>query len=30
VAYQQDKVDDLIGVDGHDEIALYLALVGKV
>lgn len=30
VAYQQDKLDDLIGVDGHDEIALYLAPVGKV
>ena len=30
VAYQQDELDDLIGVDGHDEIALYLAPVGKV
>jgi SagB-type dehydrogenase family enzyme len=30
VAYQQDKLDELIGVDGHDEIALYLAPVGKV
>jgi len=29
-AYQQDELDDLIGVDGHDEIALYLAPVGKV
>ena len=26
----QDELDDLIGVDGHDEIALYLAPVGKV
>ncbi len=30
VAYEQDLLDDLIGVDGHDEIALYLAPVGKV
>jgi SagB-type dehydrogenase family enzyme len=30
VAYEQDMLDDLIGVDGHDEIALYLAPVGKV
>ena len=30
VAYQQDKLDELIGVDGHDEIALYLAPVGKI
>ncbi|NIV31473.1 MAG: SagB/ThcOx family dehydrogenase, partial [Anaerolineae bacterium] len=29
-AYEQDLLDDLIGVDGHDEIALYLAPVGKV
>ena len=30
VAYQQDKVDQFVGVDGNDEIALYLAPVGKV
>jgi SagB-type dehydrogenase family enzyme len=30
VAYQQELLDDLIGVDGDDEIALYLAPVGKV
>ena len=29
VAYQQELLDDLIGVDGYDEIALYLAPVGK-
>jgi len=29
-AYQQQLLDDLIGVDGDDEIALYLAPVGKV
>ena len=30
VAYDQKLLDDLIGVDGNDEIALYLAPVGKV
>lgn len=30
VAYQQEPLDDLIGVDGEDEMALYLAPVGKV
>lgn len=30
VAYQQKLLDDFIGVDGNDEIALYLAPVGKV
>jgi len=30
VAYQQEPLDDLIGVDGDEEIALYLAPVGKV
>ncbi len=30
VAYQQDLLDGLLGVDGHDEIPLYLAPVGRV
>jgi SagB-type dehydrogenase family enzyme len=30
VAYQQEPLDDLIGVDGEEEFALYLAPVGKV
>jgi SagB-type dehydrogenase family enzyme len=30
VAYNQDELDNLIGVDGENEIALYLAPVGKV
>jgi len=30
VAYQQDQLDELIDVDGHDEIPLYLAPVGRV
>jgi SagB-type dehydrogenase family enzyme len=30
VAYQQDLLDELLGVDGHDEIPLYLAPVGRV
>jgi len=30
VAYQQEPLDDLIGVDGEEEVALYLAPVGKV
>jgi SagB-type dehydrogenase family enzyme len=29
VAYQQDLLDELLGVDGHDEIPLYLAPVGR-
>jgi SagB-type dehydrogenase family enzyme len=29
VAYQQDELDDLLGVDGLDEIPLYLAPVGR-
>lgn len=29
-AYDQDAVDSLIGVDGEDEFAVYLAPVGKV
>jgi SagB-type dehydrogenase family enzyme len=30
VAYQQDALDRLLGVDGYDEIPLYLAPVGKL
>jgi SagB-type dehydrogenase family enzyme len=30
VAYQQDLLDELLGVDGYDEIPLYLAPVGRV
>lgn len=30
LAYQQEPLDNLIGVDGDEEIALYLAPVGKV
>ncbi|HUT82728.1 MAG TPA: SagB/ThcOx family dehydrogenase [Candidatus Bathyarchaeia archaeon] len=30
VAYQQDQLDEFIGVDGNDEIALYVAPVGKI
>ena len=30
VAYQQDDLDKLIGVDGDDEITLYVAPVGKI
>jgi SagB-type dehydrogenase family enzyme len=30
VAYYQDKLDKFIEVDGNDEIALYLAPVGKI
>jgi len=30
VAYQQDALDKLLGVDGFDEIPLYLAPVGRV
>jgi SagB-type dehydrogenase family enzyme len=29
-AYRQDELDALIGVDGEDEIAIYLAPVGKI
>ena len=29
-AYQQEPLDDLIGVDGDEEVVLYLAPVGKV
>ncbi|MFA7332150.1 MAG: SagB/ThcOx family dehydrogenase [Candidatus Delongbacteria bacterium] len=29
-AYHQEKLDELLGVDGQDEFALYLAPVGKV
>ncbi len=29
-AYDQDAVDHLIGVDGEEEFAIYLAPVGKV
>ena len=30
IAYNQDLLDNFIGVDGNDEIALYLAPVGKI
>ncbi len=30
VAYQQKLLDDFIGVDGNDEISLYVAPVGKI
>ncbi|NHJ86118.1 MAG: SagB/ThcOx family dehydrogenase [Asgard group archaeon] len=30
VAYQQEPLDAFIGVDGNDEITLYLAPVGKI
>jgi nitroreductase len=30
VAYNQRLLDSLVGVDGEDEIALYLAPVGRV
>jgi SagB-type dehydrogenase family enzyme len=29
VAYQQSKLDELIGVDGEDEMALYVAPIGR-
>jgi len=29
-AYDQERIDDLIGVDGEEEFAIYLAPVGKV
>lgn len=30
VAYQQDKLDEFIGVDGDNEVSLYVAPVGKL
>jgi len=30
VAYEQEKMDSLLGVDGSEELALYVAPVGKV
>ncbi|NHJ04892.1 MAG: SagB/ThcOx family dehydrogenase [Candidatus Heimdallarchaeota archaeon] len=30
VAYQQDKLDEFIGVDGYEEISLYVAPVGRI
>lgn len=30
VAYDQEKMDALLGIDGFDELALYVAPVGKV
>lgn len=30
VAYEQDRLDRFLGVDGDEEIALYLAPVGKI
>jgi nitroreductase len=30
IAYNQRLLDNFIGVDGDDEIALYLAPVGKI
>ncbi|HUU78599.1 MAG TPA: SagB/ThcOx family dehydrogenase [candidate division Zixibacteria bacterium] len=30
VAYQQDKLDKFIGVDGYEEISLYVAPVGRI
>ncbi len=29
-AYDQEELDELIGLDGEDEFAIYLAPVGKV
>ena len=29
-AYDQDKMNQLLGLDGEDEFAIYLAPVGKV
>jgi nitroreductase len=29
-AYDQEAVDELIGVDGEEEFAIYLAPVGKL
>jgi SagB-type dehydrogenase family enzyme len=30
LSYQQESLDELIGIDGDEEIALYLAPVGKI
>lgn len=30
LSYQQDQVDELLGLDGQDELVVYLATVGKV
>ena len=30
VAYNQKELDDFIGFDGEEEIALYMASVGKI
>ncbi len=29
-AYDQEKLDELLGLDGEDEFAVYFAIVGKV
>jgi hypothetical protein len=29
-AYDQARLDELLGVDGEDEFAIYLATVGKI
>ncbi|MCG8566330.1 MAG: hypothetical protein MI747_14730 [Desulfobacterales bacterium] len=29
-AYDQEELDEFLGLDGEDEFALYLAPVGKV
>ena len=29
-AYDQDKIDPVLGVDGEDEFTIYVAPVGKV
>ena len=29
-AYDQEKIDELLGVDGQEEFTIYLAPVGKV
>lgn len=29
-AYDQQKIDELLGVDGHDELTVYIAPVGKI
>jgi len=29
-AYDQEKIDEMLGVDGEDEFAIYLAPVGKI
>ena len=30
ITYQQEQVDDLLGLDGENELVVYLATVGKV